>query len=97
MSMFQLHAEYNPQNDEYLAHRVVQAFDTAQFIKLTSSPSELSLIGGDLNTEPKDLAYRIIKNTAELNDAHDDCPVRNVSYLTFIHSFFFYYSIININ
>ena len=89
MSMFQLHAEYNQQNDEYLAHRVVQAFDTAQFIKLTSSPSELSLIGGDLNTESKDLAYRIIKNTAELNDAHDDCRVRNVSYLTFIHSFFF--------
>ncbi|KAF4527422.1 hypothetical protein B566_EDAN015942 [Ephemera danica] len=70
-----LHAEYDRDNDEYLAHRVVQAFDTAQFVKLTSAPHSLSIIGGDLNTEPEDLAFRIIMSTAQLKDAHDQVAV----------------------
>lgn len=54
----QLHAEYNRNCDEYLAHRVLQAYDTAQFIQLTSGKADLVVLAGDLNTEPGDLAYR---------------------------------------
>jgi sphingomyelin phosphodiesterase 2 len=66
-----LHAEYDRDNDEYLAHRVVQAFDTAQFIKLSSSPGEISLVAGDLNTEPSDNAFQIIKRVTGLHDCQD--------------------------
>ncbi|KAJ8926431.1 hypothetical protein NQ314_021219 [Rhamnusium bicolor] len=53
-----LHAEYNRECDEYQAHRVLQAYDTAQFIMLTSGGADLVVLAGDLNTEPGDLAYR---------------------------------------
>lgn len=45
-------------NDEYEAHRILQAYDTAQFIMLTSENADLVVLAGDLNTEPGDLAYR---------------------------------------
>ncbi|OXA52817.1 putative neutral sphingomyelinase [Folsomia candida] len=64
-----LHAEYDRVNDEYLAHRVIQAFDTAQFIKMTSKHADAVIVGGDLNTEPGDLAYKVIIHTAELKDS----------------------------
>ncbi|XP_076249787.1 neutral sphingomyelinase isoform X2 [Calliopsis andreniformis] len=64
-----LHAEYNRLNDEYIAHRVLQAFDTAQFIRMTCAGADSAILGGDLNTEPQDLAYRIICGIAGLSDA----------------------------
>lgn len=64
-----LHAEYNRHNDEYIAHRVLQAFDTAQFIRMTSGGADSTILGGDLNTEPQDLVYRIICGVAGLTDA----------------------------
>ncbi|XP_011331930.1 putative neutral sphingomyelinase isoform X2 [Ooceraea biroi] len=66
-----LHAEYNRENDEYMAHRVLQAFDTAQFVRMTSGGADAVILAGDLNTEPQDLAYRIICGVAGLTDA---CP-----------------------
>ncbi|XP_020293777.1 putative neutral sphingomyelinase isoform X2 [Pseudomyrmex gracilis] len=66
-----LHAEYNRENDEYIAHRVLQAFDTAQFVRMTSGGTDAVILVGDLNTEPGDLAYRIIRGVAGLTDA---CP-----------------------
>lgn len=54
----QLHAEYDNINDEYKAHRVIQAFDTAQFIESTRSDSILQILAGDLNTEPGDIAFK---------------------------------------
>jgi sphingomyelin phosphodiesterase 2 len=71
----QLHAEYDRQNDEYLAHRVVQAFDTAQFIKLSSCPGDISLVAGDLNTEPIDNAFHVIKHVTGLKDCQDSVRV----------------------
>ncbi|OXU23225.1 hypothetical protein TSAR_014811 [Trichomalopsis sarcophagae] len=64
-----LHAEYCRENDEYNAHRVMQAFDTAQFIRMTRGGADAVILGGDLNTEPQDLAFRIICGIAELSDA----------------------------
>ncbi|XP_071645128.1 putative neutral sphingomyelinase [Temnothorax longispinosus] len=66
-----LHAEYNRENDEYMAHRVLQAFDTAQFVRMTSGGADAIVLGGDLNTEPSDLAYKIIRGVAGLADT---CP-----------------------
>ncbi|EFN81167.1 Putative neutral sphingomyelinase [Harpegnathos saltator] len=72
-----LHAEYNRKNDEYMAHRVLQAFDTAQFVRMTSGGADAVILAGDLNTEPQDLAYRIICGVAGLTDA---CP-NSASYI----------------
>ena len=69
--ILQLHAEYNCENDEYMAHRVLQAFDTAQFVKMTSGGVDAVIFAGDLNTEPQDLAYRIIRGVSSLADT---CP-----------------------
>jgi len=74
-----LHAEYDRTNDEYLAHRVTQAFDTAQFISLTSKHADAVIVGGDLNTEPGDLAYRLIVHTAHLHDACNEVALKSSS------------------
>lgn len=67
--IFQLHAEYNHRNDEYMAHRVLQAFDMSQFIYITSANADIVILGGDLNTEPGDLSYKIICHNAQLQDS----------------------------
>jgi hypothetical protein len=72
--MFQLHAEYNHRNDEYMAHRVLQAFDMSQFICMTSANADIVILGGDLNTEPGDLSYRIIRFNAQLQDSFHQAP-----------------------
>ncbi|CAG9766639.1 unnamed protein product [Ceutorhynchus assimilis] len=64
-----LHAEYNRASDEYQAHRVLQAYDTAQFILLTSQSADLIVLAGDLNTEPEDLPYRVILTVPGLVDS----------------------------
>ncbi|XP_066246385.1 putative neutral sphingomyelinase [Euwallacea similis] len=64
------HAEYNRASDDYQAHRVLQAYDTAQFIMLTSGMADLIVLAGDLNTEPGDLAYRVILTVPGLIDAY---------------------------
>ncbi|KAK0183466.1 hypothetical protein PV327_001504 [Microctonus hyperodae] len=64
-----LHAEYNCEHDEYSAHRVLQAFDMAQFIRMTEQGADAVVLGGDLNTGPGDLAYNIIKGVVCLNDS----------------------------
>lgn len=64
-----MHAEYCKENDEYTAHRVLQALDTAQFIRMTKDGCDALILGGDLNTEPQDLAYKIICGVAGLSDS----------------------------
>lgn len=41
----------------------------AQFIRMTEQGADAVILGGDLNTGPQDLAYRIIKGVASLADA----------------------------
>ncbi|XP_046341425.2 sphingomyelin phosphodiesterase 2-like [Haliotis rufescens] len=62
------HAEYRRDHDEYLAHRVAQAFQISQFVRLTSEACDLVLLGGDLNVEPVDLGYKLIRTNAHLLD-----------------------------
>jgi hypothetical protein len=52
-----------------VAHRVLQAFDMSQFISMTSTNADIVILGGDLNTEPGDLGYRIICHNAQLQDS----------------------------
>jgi len=54
-----------------MAHRVLQAFDTAQFVRMTSGDADAVILAGDLNTEPEDLVYRIICGITGLTDT---CP-----------------------
>lgn len=68
LHFFQLHAEYNRACDDYLTHRVIQAFDTAQFIESTRSDCVLQILAGDLNTEPNDIAQRILMTTSRMQD-----------------------------
>ena len=53
------HANYDPTNDIYLGHRVIHAFESAQWIKLASSSADLTIYAGDFNNEPKDIPYQI--------------------------------------
>lgn len=66
-----LHAEYDRKCDDYMAHRVIQAFDTAQFIESTRGNSVLQILAGDLNTEPGDLAYRVLQTNSMMVDTCD--------------------------
>lgn len=63
-----LHAEYDMESDEYIAHRVAQAFDMSQFIKYTSGSCDLAIVGGDFNLRPTDLGYKMIVTNGNLHD-----------------------------
>lgn len=66
-----MHAEYDRESDDYNAHRVVQAFDTAQFIQMTRGDSVLQVLAGDLNTEPGDLAHRVLLAASHLQETYN--------------------------
>ncbi|KAF5277596.1 hypothetical protein FQA39_LY06089 [Lamprigera yunnana] len=63
-------AEYNRASDEYETHRMLQAYDTAQFILLTSAAADLVVLAGDLNTEPGDLPHRVLMSVTGFTDAY---------------------------
>ncbi|XP_007484485.1 sphingomyelin phosphodiesterase 2 isoform X2 [Monodelphis domestica] len=65
-----LHAEYNREHDSYLAHRVAQAWELAQFIHHTSRRADVVLLSGDLNSHPGDVGYRLIKEWIGLDDSY---------------------------
>lgn len=67
-----LHAEYDIENDEYKTHRVIQAFDTAQFIEETRGDSILQILAGDLNTQPQDISYKVLLFTSKMIDSCQD-------------------------
>lgn len=71
---FQLHAEYDKNCDDYMTHRVIQAFDTAQFLENTRGDCSLQILAGDLNTEPGDLAYRVLLSTSKMKDSFKHKP-----------------------
>lgn len=67
---FQLHACYNASNDKYTIHRVIQAFETANFIRITSTGSDLAVLAGDLNSNPNEICYKLICLGANMIDSH---------------------------
>ncbi|NXF32453.1 NSMA phosphodiesterase, partial [Nyctibius bracteatus] len=65
----QLHAEYRREKDAYLPHRLVQAWELAQFIRHTSKAADVVLLGGDLNMHPEDVGIRLLRGWTGLRDA----------------------------
>lgn len=55
-----LHAEYNFNRDSYIAHRITQWQELAEFVEDSSLPSHVTIIAGDLNTEEKEIPYRMV-------------------------------------
>ncbi|XP_074971701.1 sphingomyelin phosphodiesterase 2 [Phalacrocorax aristotelis] len=64
-----LHAEYCREKDAYLPHRLVQAWELAQFIRHTSKAADVVLLGGDLNMHPEDVGIRLLRGWTGLRDA----------------------------
>ncbi|OWA51378.1 putative neutral sphingomyelinase [Hypsibius exemplaris] len=65
-----IHAEYNRVSDEYLPHRISQAYELSQFIRMTNSDTDdVNIVAGDFNFEPDDLGYAIVRRFADLKDA----------------------------
>lgn len=67
-----LHAEYCRDKDAYLPHRVVQAWELAQFIQHTSKGADVVLLGGDLNMHPGDVGIRLLRGWTGLRDSFAD-------------------------
>ena len=65
----QIHAEYCREDDEYLAHRVSQAFNMSQFIRFTLGHADAIFLCGDMNLEPVDVGYKIICANTGLKDS----------------------------
>ncbi|XP_043204115.1 putative neutral sphingomyelinase isoform X2 [Amphibalanus amphitrite] len=65
-----LHANYNKARDVYSCHRLVQSFDCAQFVRMTSAGADLILFAGDFNSNPDELPYKVITHCAGLKDAY---------------------------
>ncbi|XP_074833977.1 sphingomyelin phosphodiesterase 2 [Carettochelys insculpta] len=67
-----LHAEYCREKDAYLPHRVVQAWELAQFIQHTSKGADVVLLAGDLNMHPGDVGIRLLRSWTGLRDSFAD-------------------------
>ncbi|KAK8383547.1 hypothetical protein O3P69_015777 [Scylla paramamosain] len=70
------HAEYNPQEDEYVHHRLTQAFETSELIRFAKKTEEVLICAGDFNCIPTDFAYRMVKFYAGLVDTYTDSPCK---------------------
>ncbi|NXN67908.1 NSMA phosphodiesterase, partial [Himantopus himantopus] len=75
----QLHAEYCREKDAYLPHRLVQAWELAQFIRHTSKAADVVLLGGDLNMHPEDVGIRLLRGWTGLRDAFAEATRFEVS------------------
>ncbi|KAL4120006.1 hypothetical protein QTP88_012754 [Uroleucon formosanum] len=75
-----LHACYNASNDKYTNHRIIQAFETANLIRVTSFGSDLAVLAGDLNSGPNDICYKLICLGANMNDSYSACLSNSIEY-----------------
>ena len=66
-----MHARHSHTDDfdEYYGHRAMQGYSLAQFIKHTSQTCDVVIAAGDFNAKPHDVAYKVMKSVATLNDA----------------------------
>ena len=59
---------YVRKDDIYLGHRVCQALEAAQWIRFTSAAPDLTIYAGDLNTEPSDVPFLLLRDRSGLSD-----------------------------
>ena len=69
-SLVKMHAEYN-ESTKYLPHRTVQSYQLSQFIQHLTQPTDAVIVCGDMNCEPSQLCYRVIKDVTGLVDSWD--------------------------
>ncbi|XP_022178547.1 putative neutral sphingomyelinase isoform X2 [Myzus persicae] len=79
-----LHACYNASNDKYTIHRILQAFETANLIRITSAGSDLAVLAGDLNSSPNDICYKLVCLGANMMDSYSACLNNSIEY-TYSH------------
>jgi hypothetical protein len=60
--------------DEYLAHRVAQAYELARFIAANRRADYLTVLAGDLNAPPYDIVIHLLQKLAGL---HDSFSIKN--------------------
>ncbi|VVC24585.1 Hypothetical protein CINCED_3A018926 [Cinara cedri] len=75
-----LHACYDTSEDKYVKHRIVQAFESANFIRITSTGSDLAVLAGDFNSEPDDICYKLISLGANMKDCYSSCLTNDIEY-----------------
>ena len=63
------HAEYDPNHDLYLGHRVIHGLESAQWLNMITGATDLTLYCGDFNTDPASVPYKLLKGIVPLNDA----------------------------
>ena len=79
--LLKMHAEYN-EDRKYLPHRTVQSYQLSQFIQHLTQPTDAVIVCGDMNCEPSQLCYRVIKDVTGLVDAWDTHGKVKVTSLT---------------
>ncbi|CAG8728503.1 13252_t:CDS:2 [Cetraspora pellucida] len=75
-----IHASYEAKkNDEYLAHRVSQAWEAANLMKISASRGRNVIAVGDYNSEQDTLAYKLITQHGQMTDSwqsqNSDTPI----------------------
>ncbi|CAG8725362.1 20921_t:CDS:2 [Dentiscutata erythropus] len=65
-----IHACYDhKKNDDYLTHRVAQAWEAANLMKISASRGRNVIALGDYNSEQDSLAYKLITQHGQMTDA----------------------------
>ncbi|KAM7541950.1 hypothetical protein Aperf_G00000008338 [Anoplocephala perfoliata] len=72
------HARYhlNHENDPVEGHRLTQAIEMMELIRISAASADAVFIGGDLNLEPYTTALRLLKRSLGLKDAWLDQTAR---------------------
>lgn len=69
-----------------MTHRIIQAYDTAQFLENTRGDCSLQILAGDLNIEPNSLAYRLLLSTSGMKDTFVQKPSSNYATNEYINN-----------
>lgn len=72
----QFHAEYNAEKDQYIHHRVAQAFEVSQVLRLCNAADRLTIFAADLNCTAADVPYRLLTSNTGIVDTFVDCPLK---------------------
>jgi len=66
-----LHADYNTQCDDCLEEsRTLQNYQLCQFVKQTTRPGDVVIVGGDMNSTPDSIGIKALVELAKLNDTY---------------------------
>ncbi|EMR09422.1 hypothetical protein PNEG_02365 [Pneumocystis murina B123] len=64
-----LHASYGGENDEYLCHRISQAWEISKLISSAFTAGKMIIIVGDFNSKPDSIIFKIISFSGSISDS----------------------------